>query len=156
MNRVREQLIDVELDNIQDIDHTWCVIADIIRTTGIEICGRSSGKRKNGKETWWWSEEIGKILKTKKEKLKIWKTSEVGEGREEYRTANRNAKQAVGKSKMEQYDRLYEELETKEGEKNIFRIAAERNQKAKDVKAVRTVKDENGNILREDNEIKER
>ena len=72
VNRVREQLTDVELDNIQDIDHTWCVIADIIRTTGIEICGRSSGKRKNDKETWWWSEEIGKILKTKKEKLKIW------------------------------------------------------------------------------------
>ena len=132
------------------------MIADIIRTTGIEICGRSSGKRKSGKETCWWSEEIGNIIKTKREKLKKWKTSEGGEGWEEYKSANKNAKQAVGKGKMEQYDRLYEQLDTKEGEKNIFRIAAERNRKSKDVKAVRTVKDENGNVLKEDNEIKER
>ena len=89
VGRVSEQLLDVELDDIQDIDHTWCVIADIIRTTGVEVCGRSSGKRKKGKETWWWNEEIEKILKTKREKLKIWKTLDTDEAREEYNIAKR-------------------------------------------------------------------
>ena len=43
-----------------------------------------------------------------------------------------------------------------EGAKSIFRITAEKNEKSKDVKMIRTNKDENGVTLVEDEEIRER
>ena len=53
-------------------------------------------------------------------------------------------------------DELYDKLNTKGGEKDIYRIASERDRKTKDTGKVFTVKDENGNILKDSKEIKKR
>ena len=45
------------------------------------------------------------------------------------------------------YDNLYKRLETKEGEKELYRLARQRDKAGKDVKHVRVIKDENGNVM---------
>ena len=45
------------------------------------------------------------------------------------------------------YDNLYPRLETKEGEKELYRLARQRDREGKDVKYIRVIKDENGNIM---------
>ena len=45
------------------------------------------------------------------------------------------------------YDNLYAGLETKEGEKELYRLARQRNRAGKDVQHVRVIKDENGNVM---------
>ena len=45
------------------------------------------------------------------------------------------------------YDDLYARLETKEGEKELYRLARQRNRAGKDVHHVRVIKDENGNVM---------
>ena len=45
------------------------------------------------------------------------------------------------------YDILYERLETKEGEKELYRLARQRDRAGKDVLHVRVIKDENGNVM---------
>ena len=45
------------------------------------------------------------------------------------------------------YDDLYASLETKEGEKELYRLARQRNRAGKDVQHVRVIKDENGNVM---------
>ena len=45
------------------------------------------------------------------------------------------------------YDKLYARLETKEGEKELYRLARQRNRAGKDVLQVRVIKDENGNMI---------
>ena len=45
------------------------------------------------------------------------------------------------------YDDLYARLETKEGEKELYRLAGQRNTAGKDVQHVRIIKDENGNVM---------
>ena len=45
------------------------------------------------------------------------------------------------------YDNLYARLETKEGEKELYRLARQRNRAGKDVQQVRVIKDENGNVM---------
>ena len=45
------------------------------------------------------------------------------------------------------YDNLYERLETKEGEKELYRLARQRDRAGKDVQHVRVIKDENGNAM---------
>ena len=51
---------------------------------------------------------------------------------------------------------VYEKLDTKEVEKDIYKIARIRERKTKDLCTVRCVKDENQKILIRDEEIKER
>ena len=45
------------------------------------------------------------------------------------------------------YDDLYARLQTKEGEKKLYRLARQRDRAGKDVQHVRVIKDENGNVM---------
>ena len=45
------------------------------------------------------------------------------------------------------YDNLYFRLETKEGEKKLYRLARQRDRAGKDVQYVRVLKNENGNVM---------
>ena len=45
------------------------------------------------------------------------------------------------------YDDLYSRLETKEGEKELYRLVRKRDRAGKDVQHVRVIKDENGNVM---------
>ena len=45
------------------------------------------------------------------------------------------------------YDNLYEKLETKEGEKELYRLTRQRNRAGKNVQHVRVIKNENGNVM---------
>ena len=44
-------------------------------------------------------------------------------------------------------DDLYARLETKEGEKELYRLARQRDRAGKDVQHVRVINDENGNVM---------
>ena len=50
-------------------------------------------------------------------------------------------------AKRRVYDNLYARLETKEGEKELYRLVRQRNRAGKDVQHVRVIKDENGNVM---------
>ena len=45
------------------------------------------------------------------------------------------------------YKNLYARLETKEGEKQLYRLARQRDRAGKDVQHVRVIKNENGNVM---------
>ena len=45
------------------------------------------------------------------------------------------------------YDNLYARLKTKKSEKELYRLARQRNRAGKDVQHVRVIKDENGNVM---------
>ena len=99
-------------------------------------------KQKGDKETWWWNKEVQKSIKEKKEAKKAWdKTKKV------YKEKKSKAKKAVAMAKGRAYDDLYARLETKEGEKELYRLARQRNRAGKDVQHVRVIKDENGNVM---------
>ena len=54
---------------------------------------------------------------------------------------------AVAMAKGRVYDDLYARLKTKEGEKELYRLARQRNRAGKDVQHVRVIKDKNDNIM---------
>ena len=45
------------------------------------------------------------------------------------------------------YDNLYARLKTKKDEKELYKLARQRNRAGKDVQHVRVIKDENGNVM---------
>ena len=73
-----------------------------------------------------------------------------------YKGAKEVAKKVVVVAKNLAFDRLYHRLETKEGEKEVFKLARVRERKMRDLGVVRCIKDENTKVLSEDAEIKER
>ena len=64
-----------------------------------------------------------------------------------YKQKKSKAKKAVAMAKGRAYDNLYARLETKEGEKELYRLAKQRHRAGKDVQHVRVIKDENGNVM---------
>ena len=50
-------------------------------------------------------------------------------------------------AKDHEYDNLYARLEIKEGEKELYKLARQRDRAGKDVQHVRVIKDENGNVM---------
>ena len=56
-------------------------------------------------------------------------------------------KREVAKAKEKAYGELYEKLDTKEGEKDLYQFARQRDRAGKDVLQVRVIKDADGNVL---------
>ena len=64
-----------------------------------------------------------------------------------YKEKKRKAKKAVAMGKGRVHDNLYARLEIKKGEKELYRLARQRDRAGKDVQHVRVIKDENGNVI---------
>ena len=62
-------------------------------------------------------------------------------------TKKSKAKKAVSMTKVRAYDNFYVRLETKEGEKELYRLGRQRDRAGKNVQHVRIIKDENGNVI---------
>ena len=60
-----------------------------------------------------------------------------------YKEKKNKTKKAVAMAKGHVYDNLYARLETKKGEKELYRLARQRERAGKDVQHMRVIKDEN-------------
>ena len=152
---LRAKMEDVQFDE-QHFEDQYNTLSRLIRECGIEVCGISSGKRKPGKDTWWWNNETEKVVKEKRNALKRWKQTGSVIDREEYRRCSKIARKVIGRETYNAVEKLYEELETKEGENNIYRLAAARDRKTKDIGNMYTVKNEDSAVLYKEDEIKAR
>ncbi|KAK3539024.1 hypothetical protein QTP86_023479 [Hemibagrus guttatus] len=106
----------------------WEATAEIIRETGRKVLGVSSGRRKEDKETWWWNEEVQDSVQRKRLAKKKWDMDRTEENRQEYKELQRRVKREVSKAKQKAYDELYTKLDTREGEKDLYRSARQRDQ----------------------------
>jgi len=73
---------------------------------------------------------------------------------ERYKLAKKEAKKVVQNARAKVYKKVYEKLNTKEVEKDIYRIARIRERKTRDLCTVRYVKDRDQKVLVRDEEIK--
>ena len=130
-----------------DLPDEWDKTAEMLRKTAETVLGVTFGKRKGDKETWWWNEEVQKSIKEKKEAKKAWDKIRNENTKKVYKEKKNKAKKAVAMAKRRVYDDLYARLKTKEGEKELYRLARQRDRAGKDVQHVRVIKDENGNVM---------
>ncbi|KAK3533744.1 hypothetical protein QTP70_025050 [Hemibagrus guttatus] len=102
----------------------WETTAEVIRETGRKVLGVSSGRRKEDKETWCWNEELQDSIQRKRLAKKKWDMDRTEENRQEYKELQCRVKREVSKAKQKAYDELYTRLDTREGEKDLYRVAA--------------------------------
>ncbi|KAK3544091.1 hypothetical protein QTP86_001479 [Hemibagrus guttatus] len=134
----------------------WESTAEVIRETGRNVLGVSSGRRKEDKETWWWNEEVQDRIQRKRLAKKKWDMDRTEENRQEYKELQRRVKREVSKAKQKAYDDLYTRLDTREGEKDLYTLARQRDRDGKDVKQVRVIKDRDGRVLTSEESVQRR
>ena len=142
-----ERLSNIDEATTENVEQWWEEIAEQIMKCGEELCGRSTGKKKAGLESWWWNDETESAVKEKKERLDIWKRTGEENDKVEYKTAKGKANRRVARVKAEAIEGLYDQLETVEGQQEIYRIAAARDQSGKDICQIRNVKSASGEVL---------
>ena len=130
----------------EELPDDWTTTAKVVRDTARKVLGVSSKQRKEDKENWWWDEEVQESIRKKRLAKKSWDIQRDEESKQEYKEMRREAKKEVAKAKGKAYDELYEGLDTKEGEKTLYRLARQRHQAGKDIHQVRMMKDKDGNV----------
>ncbi|MCJ8748267.1 hypothetical protein PDJAM_G00163170 [Pangasius djambal] len=131
----------------------WETTAEVMRVTGRKVLGVSSGRRKEDKETWWWNEEVQDSIQRKRLAKKKWDMDRTEENRQEYKELQHRVKREVSKAKQEAYDELYTRLDTREGQKDLYRLARQRDRDGKDVQQVRVIKDRDGRVLTKEHRV---
>ena len=84
---------------IGDANIMWDVMASCIRKVAKEVLGESRGKGPPGKETWWWSEEVQKAIRIKRDLYRDLPKCKDVETFNKYKEAKKEAKQAVAKAR---------------------------------------------------------
>ncbi|KAK3517593.1 hypothetical protein QTP70_012951 [Hemibagrus guttatus] len=134
----------------------WETTAEVIRETGRKVLGVSSGRRKEDKETWWWNKEVQDSIQRKRLAKKKWDMDRTEENRQEYKELQRRVKREVSKAKQKAYDELHTRLDTREGEKDLYRLARQRDRDGKDVQQVRVIKDRDERVLTSEESVQRR
>ena len=109
--------------------------------------GRTKPGRRTQREEWWWSEEVRQALKERKRTFKRWRKSGLEADMEEYNAKKKEAKKAVAVAKEEGTATLYEELDTREGEIKIYRIAKARQREREGTGNFNIIKNSEGKVL---------
>ena len=135
-------------------------MADCIRRSAREVLGVSREGSGRMKGAWWWSEEVKGKVKAKQEKFKALMESRTDEevefNKAQYKTAKKEAKKAVAVAKNDAYERLYQRLNAKGGENEVFKLARARERRTRDLGSVRCIKDADGRVLVEDAQVQDR
>ena len=105
------------------------------------------------KQTQWWAEEVQEIISKKKIQFKKQQKTRERKDWVEYKSLSKAAKSAVSKAKLGKYDELYERLGTKEEEKEMYRLAKEREKQSRDFRNVWCIKDEDRRVSTKNKEV---
>ncbi|XP_062532854.1 uncharacterized protein LOC134201634 [Bombyx mori] len=165
--RFREIMIEniLEMKDMKEksANDCWDEMANSVRKTAKAVLGESKGKGIIDKDTlsWWWNENVQRELKEKKNAFKKWQLERGNESerqarKNEYRECKKKATKAVAIARSDAQKRLYAALDGPRGQKELYRITRAREERAKDIKHVRCMKNETGKVLMRDDEIKER
>ena len=123
---------------------------------GEEMVGRIKGRVKNPEGAWWWNDDIQTLVKRKKEEFKKWKTNDNLDAKDRYWRVKSEVKRAVRRTKEKATREIYENLGASEGEKQIYKLAKVRQKDMEDVGNIGITKDENGNILGDEKDVRRR
>ncbi|KAK6764498.1 hypothetical protein RB195_024719 [Necator americanus] len=132
----------------RSVEEMWLSTSSVIRLTAENTLGKTTlGKPKVRKATWFWNEEVQAAIREKKSKYKLWCRTRQPEDRGAYLAAKREAKKAVSKAKSDRYKAVYDMLDTREGERAVYRLVRARHRSTLDMEHTKIVKGADGAAL---------
>ncbi|CAB3249881.1 unnamed protein product [Arctia plantaginis] len=113
--KVVEKMIEMNARLDKSVDGWWSEMANYIRKIAREVLGETKGKGIIERDTWWWSDEVQKALKEKKDAFKAWKNEKVCERMKEvkmheYKEWKKKAKKAVAVARAQAQYNIFKHL----------------------------------------------
>jgi hypothetical protein len=124
-----------------DANSIWMKMSTCIRKVASEEFRVTKGGKRETKATWWWNQKVQNAIKEKKECFRRMHLDRSVDNIERYKVTKKIAKRAVSEERGQIYDRLYQRLGTKKGEKDIYRMAKNRERKTRNIIQVKCIKD---------------
>ena len=135
----------------------WNQLETLLLDTVKSVLGETTGKGAyNEKEAWWWNEDVQKAVKEKRLKLKKYQQSRCDVDKDVFRETNNRAKREAAKAKESVYRELYGQLDSIKWQKIIYKLSKTRDRRTRDLTDIAYIKDSNGTILTDEDEIKAR
>ena len=75
--------------------HDWETVTEDLRQLGEKLLGETSGNMKQGKETWWWNEDVQESIQTKKLPKRTLDKDNSEENKAAYKTAKGSKKERI-------------------------------------------------------------
>lgn len=146
-----------KLDNrLRQSEMSWTNFEKSILETAEEVCGRTSGRRGQERETWWWNDEVKEHIKEKRTAFKNWQRYRTEETRRLYKIKSRETRRAVAIAKRQAWEEWSRDLGGADGRNKMFRIAKQMQKDRKDIQGTNYIKDSNNNIKIDEHEVAER
>ncbi|XP_051220663.1 uncharacterized protein [Lolium perenne] len=139
-----------------DANMMWTSMATCLQKVDVEEFGVTKGSRREAKDTWWWNDEVQKVIREKNDCFRCLYLDRSAANMEKYKVAKKAAKRAVSEARDRAYEDLYQRLNTKEGERDIYKMAKFRERNTRDVNEVKCIKDGDDQLLVKDEAIKRR
>lgn len=140
----------------EDANVMWEKVTNNDKQVAKNVLGESKEKVSMNKNSWWWNNKVQEKIKYKKLCYKNWFKCKSVENWEKYKTARRESKRIICDAKNSAFSDLYDKLDTKEGERYMYKLAKQREKKSKDLTQVKCIKDENQKVLFLEKDIQHR
>jgi len=111
----------------------WEKIAETLTEAAVVVLGKTKGGKRIQKETAWWNDAVKQQVKDKKTKFKKWQRTRDAADQHEYQEAKKTTKRMMAEVKAKAYKDLYQKLDSREGEKMVYRLAKARERATRDV-----------------------
>ena len=99
------------------VEEQWDKVEKAMTEVAATVFGITKGKCRQ-RETWWWCDEVGKAVGTKKQKFKEWKKAKEYEKdvkQAEYKASRNEVKRYITRVQAEVVKKQTETLDSKEG-----------------------------------------
>ncbi|VDP07432.1 unnamed protein product [Heligmosomoides polygyrus] len=122
----------VRLPTVTTFDESWKKATDAIRqAVQSELGSAKPGRRKVDKQTWLWTNDLKAKVREKKLLYHVFLGEKTADNWRRYQEAKRAAKFAVAVEKATHYGDVNEKLESRDGERYLYRLARFRHRQSR-------------------------
>ncbi|XGW28884.1 hypothetical protein V3C99_008576 [Haemonchus contortus] len=133
---------------VMTVDETWKGPAEAItRVARSKLGVTKPGRRKLDKQTWLWTDHVRDKVREKKKQYHAFVIEKTADNWQRYHIAKKEAKKAVASEKAAHYADLNKKLESRDGERYVYRLAKTRNRQTEDTEKFFGINEENGRLL---------
>ncbi|VDP14105.1 unnamed protein product [Heligmosomoides polygyrus] len=124
----------VRLPTVATVDETWKKAGDAIRQAAQSELGITKpGRRKVDKQAWLWTDDVKAKVREKKSLYRLFLSDKTADNWRKYQEARRAARKAVAVSKATHDGDVNEKLESRDGERYLYRLAKNRHLQTEDI-----------------------
>ena len=144
-----------------DVEMMWSGLKECWLEVASEVCGKTRGKQRHS-ETWWWNAEVAELVKRKRQLFQTYGRSKRGKDRvkmeqdkSKYEAAKHATRKGIAKAQEAEQRKFGEKLDEEDSKGTLFRVAKQIVRKNREVVGGGCVKDTDGRMVVEDDEMME-